>query len=166
MAPWSWRQDGIQKRLGKWIAFYSERRLKDWFIESWNHPISRIGSLFSPIQQVPNIGRKKRYTPKKPAKNGIFIGQCGLLKQTVDGIEELEIGYSLLPEHRKKGYASEAAKKCKSFAFEHKLSNTLISIIHVDNKPSQRVALNNGMAWDKTTTYKNNPVHIYRVFNK
>ena len=94
-----------------------------------------------------------------------LVGICGLLVQTVDQIQELEIGYSVLPEYWQKGYAYEAAKKCKDYAFELKLSPSLISIIHVDNVPSQKVALKNGMLQDKTTTYKENPVHIYRVTN-
>jgi len=49
---------------------------------------------------------------------GEYVGQCGLLLQTIDGVEELEIGYSLLPEARGQGYAIEAARKCKAFAFE------------------------------------------------
>ncbi len=95
--------------------------------------------------------------------DGALIGICGLLVQVVDEQEELEIGYSLLPKYRKQGYAIEAAAKCKLFAFEHQLSESLISIIHVDNLPSQKVALKNGMFLDKTTVYKDNPVHIYRV---
>ena len=94
-----------------------------------------------------------------------MIGQCGLLKQTIDNIQELEIGYSLLPAFRNQGYATEAAKKCKSFAFEHKQAQSLISIIHIKNKASQNVAIKNGMSLDKTTTYKNNPVHIFRVIS-
>ena len=92
-----------------------------------------------------------------------FIGQCGLLVQTVDGKQELEIGYSILPKHWKKGYATEAAQKCKAYAIKNRLTESLISIIHTDNIPSQKVALNNGMHLDTTTTYKDNPVHIYRV---
>jgi len=40
-----------------------------------------------------------------------FIGQCGLLLQTVDGVQELEVGYSILPKYWKQGYATEAAQK-------------------------------------------------------
>ena len=82
---------------------------------------------------------------------------------TVDGIEELEIGYSLMPEHRGKGYALEAAKTCKDYAFENNLSDALISIIHIDNKASERVAISNGLKLDKTTTYNNSPVNIFRI---
>ena len=95
--------------------------------------------------------------------NGQFIGQCGLLVQTVDGQQELEIGYSMLPLHRNKGYATEAAQKCRSFAKEHRLAKSLISIIHIDNQASQAVAIKNGMVLDRTTTYQNNPVAIFRV---
>jgi ribosomal-protein-alanine N-acetyltransferase len=48
-------------------------------------------------------------------------------------IEELEIGYSLMPESRGKGYALEATKKCKDFAFHNQLTDSLISIIHSKN---------------------------------
>lgn len=92
-----------------------------------------------------------------------FVGICGLLLQNVDNVEELEIGYSLLPEYRKLGLATEAAQRCKSFVLEHKLRDSLISIIHVDNIPSQKVAQKNGMSLDFSTTYKDNPVHIFRV---
>ena len=97
-------------------------------------------------------------------ESGNLVGICGLLVQDVDNQQELEIGYSLLPEYRGKGYATEAAKKCKNFAFSGKLANSLISIIHIDNELSMKVARCNGMVRDKTITYKNNPVHIFRIF--
>lgn len=92
-----------------------------------------------------------------------FVGLCGLLVQEVDSLKEIEIGYSILPKYWGIGFASEAAQKCKEVAFRKEWSPSLISIIHVDNIPSQKVAIKNGMYLDKTTTYKDNPVHIFRV---
>lgn len=96
-------------------------------------------------------------------KTNEFVGQCGLLIQTVDEIKELEIGYSILPNHWQKGYATEAARKCKAYAKKNNFAESLISIIHIDNIPSQKVAINNGMSLDKTTVYDHNPVHIFRI---
>lgn len=92
-----------------------------------------------------------------------FVGQCGLLVQTVDGHEELEIGYSLMPETRGAGYAIEAAKKCRDFAFQNNFSDSLISIIHPDNVASRQVAIKNGMQLWKQTVYNGMPVTIYRI---
>nr|WP_299343821.1 GNAT family N-acetyltransferase [Allomuricauda sp.] len=92
-----------------------------------------------------------------------LVGLCGLLVQEVDGLEELEIGYSVLPRFWRQGFAFEAAQKCKTYAFENGLVKSLISIIHVHNVPSKKVALKNGMHLDKTTTYRDNPVDIFRV---
>jgi [ribosomal protein S5]-alanine N-acetyltransferase len=94
---------------------------------------------------------------------GRLIGHGGLLVQTVDGIAELEIAYSLLAFYRGKGFASEAAKKCKDHAFENKFSDSLISIISLTNIPSARVAIKNGMHTDKQTMYSQNPVNIFRI---
>lgn len=91
------------------------------------------------------------------------VGMCGLLIQEVDGINELEIGYSLHPAFWGKGYASEAARKCLNFAFENNFSESLISIVHVDNTASANVALRNGMKLEKTTVHKGIPVNIFRI---
>lgn len=96
-------------------------------------------------------------------ETGRLIGHCGLLVQIVDKITELEIGYSLLPEFRNRGYATEAAKECRDFAFENNFSDSLISIISLTNTPSQKVAVKNGMKTDKQTTYNNNEVYIFRI---
>ncbi len=93
------------------------------------------------------------------------VGMCGLLVQEVDGIEELEIGYSLHPDFRGKGFATEAARKCRDFAFENNFAESLISIVHVENNLSAKVALRNGMKLEKTTVYKEIPVNIFRIQN-
>ncbi|MGV3611393.1 MAG: GNAT family N-acetyltransferase [Fluviicola sp.] len=95
--------------------------------------------------------------------SGKFIGQSGLLIQTLDDQEELEIAYSLMPEFRGLGYALEAAKKCRDFAFQNDFSDSLVSIIHPDNLASQQVALKNGMKFSKQTIHSGMPVNVYRI---
>ncbi len=95
--------------------------------------------------------------------SGDFVGQCGLLRQEVDGIQELEIGYHLLPRFWKKGFAAEAANACRIFAFENNMAPSVISIIEPQNLASQRVAERNGMKKDKETFWRGAEVFIYRV---
>lgn len=96
--------------------------------------------------------------------NNQLIGHCGLLVQNVDGITELEIGYSLLPAAWNKGFATEAAKKCKTFAFDNSFADSLISIISLTNLPSENVAIKNGMKLDKKTIYNDMDVKIFRIY--
>ena len=92
-----------------------------------------------------------------------FIGQCGLLVQIVDEKKELEIGYSVLPKYWNLGYATEAAIKCRDFAFQNNFTESLISIIHVDNIKSERVALKVGMVKVRQTIFKDLKVNIFAI---
>lgn len=92
-----------------------------------------------------------------------LVGWCGLLVQEVDGKEELEVGYSIMPAWWNKGLATEAARKCIGCAFEKDLASSIISIIQVDNVESTRVAEKNGLTVDKENVYHNNRVKIYRL---
>ncbi|MGC4035038.1 MAG: GNAT family N-acetyltransferase [Chitinophagaceae bacterium] len=95
--------------------------------------------------------------------SGKLVGHCGLLVQVVDDKTELEIGYSLLRAFWNKGYASEAAIKCRDYAFENNFSESLISIISLSNLPSEKVAIRNGMKIDKQTYHRGNAVNVFRI---
>jgi ribosomal-protein-alanine N-acetyltransferase len=97
--------------------------------------------------------------------SGVLIGQCGLLKQTVDEVDEIEIGYHILPQYRRMGYAAEAAIFCKNYAFDNNLVESVISIIHIENTNSMAVARKNGMQLERQTIYMNKQVTIFRVTN-
>lgn len=92
-----------------------------------------------------------------------LIGQCGLLVREVENQFELEIAYSILPEFRGKGFAIEAANKCKDFAFKNNFHERLISIIHPNNKSSQNVAIKNGMILKKQIDYSSMKMNLFEV---
>lgn len=92
-----------------------------------------------------------------------LIGHCGLLVQIINEVKELEIGYSLLPSFRNKGFATEAAKKCIDFGFENNFAESLISIISLTNSSSANVAIKNGMKLEEQSVYKENQVNIFRI---
>ena len=106
-----------------------------------------------------NLGTMNALIEKE---SGLLVGQCGLLIQTIDGIEELEIGYSILPAFQNKGYASEAAQKCKQFAFANTFCDSVISCILIGNAQSEKVALNNDMTLDKITQDKGEMIQVFR----
>jgi len=92
-----------------------------------------------------------------------FVGQCGLLGQTIDGKEEIEIGYHIFKKHWGKGYAPEAAKLFIDYSFNNNITDSVISIIHIDNIKSQRVAEKNGLTREKQVKWSNLDVFIYRI---
>ena len=145
-----------------WLPFYENPASTQYWNGLPKNPEKACRQQFDRIfeRYEKRLGGMNALIDKNSSK---LIGMCGLLIQIVDGEEELEIGYSVLPQQWRKGYAFEAAQKCKLYAFENKLAKSLISIIHVDNTPSKKVALKNGMHLDKITTYKENPVGIFRI---
>jgi len=92
-----------------------------------------------------------------------IIGQSGLLIREINGIKEIEIAYSILPNSRRNGFATEASQKCRDFAFENNFSKRLISIINTENSNSEKVALNNGMKKEKKIIFHGNNVNIYQI---
>lgn len=63
-----------------------------------------------------------------------------------------------------KGYATEAARKLKEWAFKNTSRNQLISIIYTANAASARVAQKNGMKlWKHVPDYQGLSVDVYRI---
>lgn len=74
-----------------------------------------------------------------------LIGQCGLTMQPWKGGEVLEIGYLFCRAYWHQGYATEAARACREYAFEKLDADEVCSIIRDTNTASQNVAKRNGM---------------------
>ena len=97
-----------------------------------------------------------------------MIGQCGLTMQQWKDQEVLEIGYLFERSHWHQGYATEAAKACKQYAFEKLNASEVCSIIRDSNTASQNVAMRNGMVmkdqWIKHYKGVDTPHYRYVVY--
>lgn len=92
-----------------------------------------------------------------------LIGVCGLSLQDVNGCNETEIGYSILPKYRRLGFAYEAAYSCMQYAFRNDIAPSLVCIVHIRNRASQALALKLGMRNEHRLEYKGNPVYLFRI---
>lgn len=101
-------------------------------------------------------------------ETGEMIGQCGLTMQPWKDEEVLEIGYLFRRQYWHRGYATEAARACKKYAFEILDRKEVCSIIRDTNKASQNVAVRNGMTavdhWIKHYRGVDMPHDRYVVF--
>jgi RimJ/RimL family protein N-acetyltransferase len=146
-----------------WIDFFKQKDVVRFLaMEKIPTPLERCEHWFDRL--------KHRYENDLGGMNALddkttneMVGQCGLLIQEVDGLTEMEIGYSILPNFWNRGFATEAAKKCRDYAFENNFADSIISIIHIENINSQKVAINNGMVKTKSTQFKEMPVNIFRI---
>ncbi|MFM8743479.1 MAG: GNAT family N-acetyltransferase [Cytophagales bacterium] len=145
-----------------WLKFFAHPETSKHWVEEKESPRVACEKWYArQFERYSNgLGGMNALIEKSTGK---LVGHAGLLLQHVDGITELEVGYSLLPEFWGNGYAIEAAQKCKQVAFQNRYAPSLISIISLTNTPSQKVACKNGMYIEKQTVYKSNTVYIFRI---
>ncbi len=99
----------------------AEERVAGWIAEQATHGVGKYW-----------IARKA---------DGAFVGRAGF--SPYGG--ELEIGYSLAPEHWGQGYASEIASGLRDWFFGTRPEDQFIGFAHVENAASLRVLEKIGM---------------------
>jgi RimJ/RimL family protein N-acetyltransferase len=89
-----------------------------------------------------------------------FVGYTGLWKP--EGWPEPEVMWGVPPEHQGRGYATEAARRVREFAYRELGWSTVISFIDPANAPSQRVAGRLGAERETDFDLRGHTVGIYR----
>lgn len=82
--------------------------------------------------------------------DGVFVGQCGITLQQVEGRVLHEVGYLLSKRFWHQGYATEAARAARDFAFESLNAPLVCATIRVSNTASEKVALRIGLKEELT----------------
>jgi RimJ/RimL family protein N-acetyltransferase len=78
---------------------------------------------------------------------GAGVGICGLLKR--DGLEDFDIGFALLPQHRSRGYAAEAAAAVLARARDALGLERVVAIVSPGNERSVRVLERIGFSFER-----------------
>jgi len=91
------------------------------------------------------------------------IGDCGIIKQEIEGATRLEVGYHFRRDQWGHGYATEAARACMGLAFHAFGADKVISLIRPENVPSRRVAERNGMRLERQVTHYGLPHLVYAM---
>ena len=78
-------------------------------------------------------------------ETGEVIGDCGVTMQNIHGLIRPEIGYQIGRPWQRKGYATEAARRCRDYIFESTPFGKVYSYMKSTNAASCGVAVKNGM---------------------
>jgi RimJ/RimL family protein N-acetyltransferase len=92
--------------------------------------------------------------------SGRLAGYCG--PWNPEGWPEREIGWGLLKAFHGRGYATEAARRTRDFAYRELGWPTAVSYIAAENAASRRVAERLGASFEGTTELRGSPVGVYR----
>ena len=133
----------------KWIAFIGDRNVTtvndaEMYIENRMMPhLKRLG--YGNYTMISKAGGHK-------------VGTCGLYDR--EGLDGVDIGFALLPEFEKQGYALEGVSKLKDLAFSVFNLTSISGITTKDNTASQNLLLKIGLTFEKKVTLPNDPVEL------
>jgi RimJ/RimL family protein N-acetyltransferase len=91
---------------------------------------------------------------------GDLIGRCGPMLTEVEGVSEIELGYSLIRSCWGHGYATEAARAALDYCIHVLGHRRVIALIEPGNSASFKVAEKIGMRREGMVDWKNVRVHL------
>jgi RimJ/RimL family protein N-acetyltransferase len=94
---------------------------------------------------------------------GAFLGRCGLLPWTIDGVEEVEIAYLIAKPWQRQGLGAEAARALVRYGFETLGLKRLIALIDPEHKASIRTAEKVGLQFWKEVNMEGVRSAVYAI---
>lgn len=96
---------------------------------------------------------------------GKFVGRGGIRKVIVNGNQEVELGYALMPEFWGQGLAAEVGEKALSIAFRQFFYPSVVCFTLATNKRSERVMQKIGFLFEGNIMHAKQPHILYRYQN-
>jgi len=128
-------------------------------------------------RNVKSVDDGRRYLENGPLKSyaqwgfGLFrialkntntaIGICGLIKR--DGLNDIDLGFALLPAYGGKGYAYEAAEAVLRYAQNQLHLHRLVAITLVDNAASLKLLQKLGFRFERMVRLENEDLALLGI---
>jgi RimJ/RimL family protein N-acetyltransferase len=106
---------------------------------------ARAYVLKGPVASYEKFGFGLWLVETKP--NAVPIGICGLLKRDI--LDDVDIGYALLPEFCSQGYALESASAVMSYAREKLGLKRVVAVTNAANQSSIRLLEKMGFQYER-----------------
>ena len=94
---------------------------------------------------------------------GRFIGRAGIRPLDVEGVAEIEVGYTFSRDCWGKGYASEITEALVQIGFDTFGFGELVAIVMVAHVASRRVLEKAGFGYERDYIAYNEEVALYRL---
>jgi RimJ/RimL family protein N-acetyltransferase len=94
-----------------------------------------------------------------------FVGRGGVRKMTINGQEEVELGYVLIPQYWGRELAVEIGNKALSIAFNEYHYPSVVCLTLHENKRSERVMQKIGFIFEQNIIHAKLPHLLYRYQN-
>jgi len=128
--------DGTRTRAETWEEL-------EWFLHG--HPRHAELGLWATVER----------------STGDFLGRCGLLPWTIDGVDEVELAFLINKTRWREGLATEAAQGIVWYAAERLRLKRLICLIMPGNVASAKISERVGMRFEREYTDEFGLCHIY-----
>lgn len=92
---------------------------------------------------------------------GEIVGDCGLIRTSVEGADEIELGWIVARAHQGRGIATEAGRAWRDHAFGCLQLERIVSMISEANVASRRVAQKLGMRVERHAVWGGAPMLMY-----
>jgi len=153
----SFREDDVDS-MAQLLANPDFMRSHWAFLPSANRPLLSSRKSWAGIAPA-----SRRSLPSSPRSEDAILGYCGFFYHPEHGIEDIEIGYRLHPDHWNRGLITEAARAVCDHGFrDWKLSRVYLALPS-KNIPSRHVAEKNGMKVEKKITFRGFPTLVYAI---
>jgi [ribosomal protein S5]-alanine N-acetyltransferase len=99
----------------------------------------------------------------RDAATAAVIGRAILRHLELEGVDELEVGYGLMPEYWGRGLATEIARACVRIGRDQLGLRSLVAITRPINIASQRVMLKAGLVYERDIVHATIPHLLFRT---